>query len=127
MYLLPLYTFRYINIMNSCIKELLLVSLRSGKFALYNGETQDITSAEQMAIYETFKHNGTIGGHFVGIILINRLVESALSALENYLQSLDMSNILQPYLSVSMSKMNQMPWVFLNNSQVLNLSKLFCF
>ena len=77
--------------MNSCIKESLLVSLRSGKFTLYNDETQDITSTKQMAIYETFKRDDTIGGHFVGIILISRLVESALSALENYLHSLNIS------------------------------------
>ena len=47
-----------------------------------------------MAIYTTFKHDDTIGEHFVGIILISKLVESTLkaiiifSALENYLQSL---------------------------------------
>ena len=95
MYLLPLYISKYIDIMNSYIKELLLTPLRSGKFALYNDETQDITSTEQMAIYATFKHNGTIREHFVGITLISKLVESTLSAknilsaLENYLQSLD--------------------------------------
>ena len=48
-----------------------------------------------MAIYATFRHNGTIGEHFWGIILITKLVESTLStknilsALENYIQSLD--------------------------------------
>ena len=41
MYLLPLYISEYIDIMNSYIKELLLASLRSGKFALYSNETQD--------------------------------------------------------------------------------------
>ena len=50
-----------------------------------------------MAIYTIFKHNGTIGEHFVGIIPISKLVQSTLSsknilsALENYLQSLDIS------------------------------------
>ena len=72
MYLLPLYISKYIDIMNSYIKELLLASLRSGKFALYNDETQDITSTEQMAIYATSKHNGTIGERFVGIIPVRK-------------------------------------------------------
>ena len=91
MYFSPLYISKYIDTLISS------VSLRSGKFALYNDETQDITSTEQMAIYATFKHNGTIGEHFVGIIPISKLVESTLSAknilsaLENYLQSLDIS------------------------------------
>ena len=83
--------------MNSYIKESLLASLRSGKFTFYNGETQDIILTEQVAMYATFKHNGTIGAHFVGIIQISKLVESTLSAknilsaLENYLRSLDIS------------------------------------
>ena len=83
--------------MNSYIKESLLVSLRSGKFAFYNDKTQDIILTEQMTIYATFKHSGTIGEHFVGIILISKIVESTLSAknissaLENYLESLNIS------------------------------------
>ena len=50
-----------------------------------------------MAIYATLKHYGTIGEHCVKVIPISKLVESTLSAknilsaLENYLQSLDIS------------------------------------
>lgn len=50
-----------------------------------------------MAIYGTFKHNGTIAEHFIGIIPISKLVETHLSAknilaaIEQYLESSEIS------------------------------------
>lgn len=78
-----------------CKRITVSVFLKSGKLGLCNDEAQDIKLTEQMAIYTTFKHDDTIGEHFVGIILISKLVESTLkaiiilSAVENYLQSLN--------------------------------------
>ena len=67
--------------MNDYIKLPLLASLRSsGPFTFFNDETQDITSMEQMAIYATFNHQGTIKEHYVGIIPISKLVQTELSA-----------------------------------------------
>ena len=112
MHLSPLYIPKYTDIMSSYIKESLLASLRPGKFALYNDETQNITSTEQMTIYATFKHNGTIGEHFEGIIPISKLAESTLSAktilsaLENYLQSLDISFLNARFFCVDTTNVN---------------------
>ena len=65
-----------------------------------------------MAIYVTFKHNGTIGEHFVVIIQISKLVESTLSTksilspLENYLESLDISLLKARFFSMAITNVN---------------------
>ena len=42
--------------MNRYFEVPILIPLCQNKFAMYNDETQDITSVEQMAIYATFNH-----------------------------------------------------------------------
>ena len=112
MYLSPLWISKDINIMNSYTKESLLASLRSGKLALYNDETQDNIDRTNGNIYATFKNNDTIGEHFVGIIPISKLVESTLSAqnilsaLENYLQSLDISLLNDRFFCMDTTNVN---------------------
>ena len=65
-----------------------------------------------MAIYVTFKHNGTIGEHFVAIIQISKPVESTLSTksilspLENYLESLDISLLKARFFSMAITNVN---------------------
>ena len=72
-----------------------------------------------MAIYTIFKHNGRIGKHFVGIIPISKLVQSIsklvqstlspkniLSALENYLQSLNISLLNVRFFCMDTSNVN---------------------
>ena len=57
-YVSPLSIAKYISIINHCIdKVLLLASLCTNKYSLYNDNTQDINSIEQMAIYASFEHN----------------------------------------------------------------------
>ena len=96
-YISPPYIAKYIDIMNNYLKEPLLASLQSGKYTLYNDETQDITSIEQMAIYATFKHNGSFSEHYVGIMPISQLVQTHLSAanileaMKIYLEGLNVS------------------------------------
>ena len=66
-YMSAQYIAKYIDVINQYLEVPLLTSLRQNKFAMYNDETRDITSVEQMAIYATFNHNGKISEHFVGI------------------------------------------------------------
>ena len=89
-YMSPLFIAKYISIINHYIEELLLASLRTNKYSLYNDETQDITSVEQMAIYTSFEHNGKISEHYVGILPLSKLVGTNLSA--------NILKVLQSYL-----------------------------
>ena len=79
-YMSPLFIAKYISIVNHYTEEPLLASLHINKYSLYNDETQDITSVEQMAIYASFEHNGKISEHYVGILLLSKLVGTHLSA-----------------------------------------------
>ena len=79
-YMSPLFIAKYISIINHYIEEPLLASLCDNKYSLYNDETQDITSVEQMAIYASFEHNGKISEHYVGILLLSKLFGTHLSA-----------------------------------------------
>ena len=79
-YMSAQYIAKYIDVINQYLEVPLLTSLRQNKFAMYNDETRDITSVEQMAIYATFNHNGKISEHFVGIIPISKMVGTHLSA-----------------------------------------------
>ena len=65
--------------MDKYLKALLLALLRTGKYTLYNYETQDISSTEQMAIYAAFEHRNRISEHLIGILPISELVGSHLS------------------------------------------------
>ena len=66
---------------NVCIKLPPLESLRlPGPFTFFNGETQEITKTEQMAIYATFNHQETIKEHYTGIIPISKLAGTELNA-----------------------------------------------
>ena len=91
-YMSPLFIAKYISIINHYIEKPLLASLPANKYSLYNDETQDITSVEQMAIYISFKHNGKISEHYVGILPLSKLVGTDLSAanilkaLQSYLE-----------------------------------------
>ena len=76
----PLFIAKYISIINYYIEEPLLASLRDNKYSLYNDKTQDITSVEQMAIYASFEYNGKISEHYVGILLLSKLVRMHLNA-----------------------------------------------
>ena len=76
----------------------ILTSLRQNTCAMYNDETRDITSIEQMAIYAIFNHSGKISEHFVGIKLVSKMVGTYLSAanvlsvFESYFQKLEYSH-----------------------------------
>ena len=90
-YMSPLFIAKYISIINHYNEEPLLASLHANKYSLYNDETQDITSVEQMAIYTSFEHNGKISEHYVGILPLSKLVGTDLSAnilkaLQSYLE-----------------------------------------
>ena len=75
----------------------MLVSLRTGKYTLFNDETQDISSTEQMAIYAVFEHRNCISEQYIGILPIIELVGSHLrtpnifGALNKYLQEMNIS------------------------------------
>ena len=74
--------------MNEYIKGPLLKSLINGEFyTLYNDETQDTSTTEQLAIYSTFEHNNKISEHYLGIIPISQLVGSHLSV-QNILKAI---------------------------------------
>ena len=85
----PLFIAKYISIINHYIEEPLLASLCDNKYSLYNDETQDITSVEQMAIYASFEHNGKISEHYIRILLLSKLVRMHLSA-ANILKALQL-------------------------------------
>ena len=91
-YMSPLFIAKYISIINHYIEELLLASLHTNKYSLYNDETQGITSVEQMAMYASFKHKGKISEHYVRILPLSKLVRMHLSAanilkaLQSYLE-----------------------------------------
>ena len=86
-YMLLDYLQKYIKIMDDYLKIPLLASLKSGHFVVFNGETQDITSIEQLAIYATFEHEGQIHKHFIGILPLSQMVRTTLSA-ENIMKVL---------------------------------------
>ena len=79
-YMSPDFIAKYINIMYNHIKLPLLTSLRKGKYAFFTDETSDITSVEQLAIYATFEHGGTVKEHFIGLLPLSKLVGTCLSA-----------------------------------------------
>ena len=80
-YLSPTYVANRISIMNEYIKAPLLKSLINGQlYTLYNDETQDISTTEQLAINSTFEYNNKISEHYCGIIPISQLVGNHLSA-----------------------------------------------
>ena len=67
--------------MDDHIKLPFLASLRSsGPFAFLNGETSDVTTTVQMAIYPTLNYQGTIKEHYVEMISVRKLVRTELSA-----------------------------------------------
>ena len=95
-YISPPFVAKFIEIIDNYIKAPLLASLKAGKYyTLYNDETQDISSVEQMVIYATFEHNNRISEHYVGIMPISQMVGSHLSApnileaLNKFLQEID--------------------------------------
>ena len=79
-YISPHYVGKFINIIDDYIKFPLLASLTEKHFTFFSNETQHITSVEQMAVYATFKHNGVIAEHFVGIYLSSKVVGILVSA-----------------------------------------------
>ena len=71
-HLSPAYVGKYTSIINEQIKAPLLKSLIKGQFyTLYNDETQDISTTEQLAIYSSFEYNKNILEHYLGIIPIS--------------------------------------------------------
>ena len=90
-----IYVAKYTDIMSEYLKAPLLASLRTGRYALYNDKTQDISSTEQMAICAAFEHRNRISEHYIGILPISELVGSHLSvpdifgALNKYLQEMN--------------------------------------
>ena len=66
--------------MNKYLKAPLPASLRTGKDTLYNEESHDTSSTEQMALYAAFEHRDHISKHYIGILPIIELVGSHLSA-----------------------------------------------
>ena len=81
--------------MNRYFEVTILTSLHQKKFAMYNDETWNITSVEQIVIYVNFNHNRKISGHFVGITPISKMVKThlstanVLSTFESYFQKLE--------------------------------------
>ena len=94
-YMSPQYIAKYIDIMNRYLEVPILTSLHQTKFAMYNDETPDITSVEQIAIYATFNHNNKISEHFVGLIPISKVIGTHLRAanilvgFEHYFEKLE--------------------------------------
>ena len=71
----------------SKLKIPLLASLKSGHFAFFSGDMQDITSIKELVIYATFEHEGKIHKHFIGILPLSQMVGMALFA-ENIMKVL---------------------------------------
>ena len=53
--------------------------MKGNKYTFYSDETQGITSIEQLTLYATFILNGEVKDHFIGLILISKLVRTHLS------------------------------------------------
>ena len=62
--------------MSEYLKEPLLASLAMGKYTLYNDETREIPSTEQIAIYAVFEYRNRILKYCIGIaiLLLSELV-----------------------------------------------------
>ena len=87
LYMSPPYLQKYIQIIDVYLKIPLLASLKSGHFASFSNETQDITLIEQLAIYAAFENKGKIRKQFIGIFPLCQMVGITLSA-ENIMKVL---------------------------------------
>ena len=75
-YLSPLYVSKYTETMSNYMKQPLLENMQSNLYSFYTDETSDVTSIEQLAIYNTFLRNQSISG----LIPISKEVGAHLSA-----------------------------------------------
>ena len=68
-YISRVYVAKYID-----LKAPLLASMTTGKYTLYNDETQDISWTEQIAIFVAFEHRYRISKHYIVILPVSELV-----------------------------------------------------
>ena len=76
----PEYISKYVTIMTELVKKPLYCTMKNNEFTFYSGETQDITSIEQLVIYATFLQDNAVKEHFVGLIPVSKVVGTHLSA-----------------------------------------------